>query len=109
MYLEKSKLKAQPNALLFPTAIGKTRALSRRPMTRIDGANLHKRRLKDAGISGEYSPHSFRATEITNFLEHDGTLEAAQRFAGHADSRTIKLYDRRGQKVLVEDMEMVRY
>jgi len=27
-------------------------------------------------------------------------LEVAQRIAGHADSRTTKLYDRRGQKVL---------
>ena|ERR1700693_4601035 len=53
--------------------------------------------------------HSFRATGITNFLENDGTLEAAQRIAGHADSRTTKLYDRRGQKVLLEDMERIRY
>jgi hypothetical protein len=36
-------------------------------------------------------------------------LEAAQRIAGHADSRTTKLYDRRGQKVLLEDMERIRY
>jgi hypothetical protein len=42
------------------------------------------------------------ATGITNFLENDGTLEAAQRIAGHADSRTTKLYDRRGQKVLLD-------
>jgi hypothetical protein len=28
---------------------------------------------------------------------------------GHADSRTTKLYDRRGQKVLLEDMERIRY
>ena len=41
-----------------------------------------------------YSPNSFRATRIKNFLENDGTLEAAQRIAGHADSRTTKLYDR---------------
>jgi hypothetical protein len=46
---------------------------------------------------------------ITNFLENGGTLEVAQRIAGHADSRTTKLYDRRGQKVLLEDMERVRY
>jgi integrase/recombinase XerC len=38
-----------------------------------------------------------------------GTLEAAQRIAGHAHSRTTKLYDRRGQKVLLEDMERIRY
>jgi len=58
---------------------------------------------------GLQPPHSFRATGITNFLENDGTLEAAQRIAGHADSRTTKLYDRRGQKVLLEDMERIRY
>jgi hypothetical protein len=38
-----------------------------------------------------------------------GTLEAAQRIAGHAESRTTKLYNRRGQKVLLEDMERIRY
>ena len=51
----------------------------------------------------------FRATGITNYLENEGTLEVAQRIAGHADSRTTKLYDRRGQKVLLEDMERIRY
>ena len=35
--------------------------------------------------------------------------EVNQRIAGHADSRTTKLYDRRGQKVLLEDMERIRY
>jgi site-specific recombinase XerC len=38
-----------------------------------------------AGPPAHYSPHSFRATLITNVLENDGTLEAAQRIAGHAD------------------------
>jgi hypothetical protein len=66
-----------------------------------------KRRLKQAGLPAHYSPHSFRATGITNFLENDGTLEAAQRIAGHADSRTTKLYDRRGQKVLLVEYESV--
>jgi site-specific recombinase XerD len=57
-------------------------------MTRFDGANLLKRRLRDAGIVGDYSPHSFRAAGMTNYLENGGTLEVAQRIAGHADSRT---------------------
>jgi integrase/recombinase XerD len=38
-----------------------------------------KRRLKDAGLSDAFSPHSFRATGITNYLENGGTLEVAQR------------------------------
>jgi Phage integrase family len=73
---------------------GKTRKLGNRPATRIDAARMLKRRLKDAGLSDAFSPHSFRATGITNFLENGRTLEVAQRIAGHADSRTTKLYDR---------------
>src|ERR1700757_241679 len=108
-YLKVSKLGDNPTGPMFPTTLGKSRELGKRPMTRIDGANLLKRQLKDANIVGGYSPHSFRATGITNYLEKGGTLEVAQRIAGHADSRTTKLYDRRGQKVLLEDMERIRY
>jgi hypothetical protein len=46
-------------------------------------------------------------SNITYFLENDGTHEAAQRIAGHADSRTTKLDDHRDQKVLLEDMDSV--
>jgi site-specific recombinase XerD len=108
-YLETSGLRNQPNAPLFPIALGKTRKLGNRPATRIDAARMLKRRLKDSGLSDAFSPHSFRATGITNHLENGGTLEVAQRIAGHADSRTTKLYDRRGQRVLLEDMERIRY
>ena len=108
-YLKASGLEKEPQSPLFPAAVGKTGKLSRRPLVRTDAADMLKRRLKQAGLPAHYSPHSFRATGITNFLENDGTLEAAQRIAGHADSRTTKLYDRRGQKVLLEDMERIRY
>ena len=56
------------------------------PLLRTDAADM----LKQAGLPAHYSLHSFRATRITNFLENDGTLEAAQRIDGHADSRTTK-------------------
>jgi hypothetical protein len=54
---------------LFPASIGKTGKLSRRPLVRTDAADMLKRRLKQAGLPAHYSPHSFRATGITNFLE----------------------------------------
>jgi integrase/recombinase XerD len=47
-------------------------------MTRIDAARMLKRRLAQAGIVGSYSPHSFRASGLTHFLEEGGTLEGAQ-------------------------------
>jgi site-specific recombinase XerD len=108
-YLDVSGLKNQVEAPLFPIALGKTRELGTRATTRIDAARMLKRRLKEAGLPDAFSPHPFRATAITNYLENRGTLEVAQRIAGHADSRTTKLYDRRGQKVLLEDMERILY
>jgi hypothetical protein len=88
---------------VFKSWITWERSLRFKCRSTTDAADMLKRRLKQAGLPAHYSPHSFRATGITNFLENDGTLEAAQRIAGHADSRTTKLYDRRGQKVLLED------
>jgi site-specific recombinase XerD len=46
----------------FSRAEGKTPAF-------VDAADMLKRRLKQAGLPAHYSPHSFRATGITNFLE----------------------------------------
>ena len=66
--------------------------------TRFDGANLLRRRLKDAGIVADYSPHAFRATGITTIWGTEGlwrslsglpaTLIAARRsFMIAADKR----------------------
>jgi integrase/recombinase XerD len=108
-YIDAAGLRDQPESPLFLAARGKTRELTHRGVDRVAAWMMIKRRLKDAGLPTLYSNHSFRAAGITNFLENGGNLEVAQRIAGHADSRTTKLYDRRGQKVLLEDMERIRY
>ena len=75
--------------------------------------NLHWTRLRrfrfDPGSLAKIAGAPPALSPVPSFLENDGTLEAAQRIAGHADNRTTKLYDRRGQKVLLEDMERIRY
>jgi integrase/recombinase XerD len=80
---------ADTDGSFFATSVsGKTGKLSRRLPVRTDAADMLKRRLKQAGLPAHYSLHSSSATGITNFLENDGTREAAQRVAGRADSRT---------------------
>ena len=64
-----------PLGPLFPPTRGNSRELGTRSMTRIDAARMLKRRLAQAGIVGTYSPHSFRASGLTRFLEEGGTLE----------------------------------
>ena len=88
---------------------GKKQKLTERPLLRTDAYAMVRRRLLVAGICGDFCCHSFRATGITNYLEHGGNLEMAQHIAGHADSRTTRLYDRRGQKATLEDIERIRY
>lgn len=66
-----------------------------------------KRRLRQAGLPEHYSAQSFRAAGVTNFLENGGSLEVAQRIAGHADSRTTKLYDRRQDEISLDEIERI--
>ena len=63
---------------------------------------MAKRRIRKAGLYGRISPHSFRGTGITNYLEH------AQHLAAHADPRTTKLYDRRQERVSLDEVERIR-
>jgi hypothetical protein len=50
----------------------------------------------EVGLDRGYSAHSMRATFITTALENGAQLEDVQEAAGHRDSGTTKLYDRRG-------------
>ena len=51
--------------------------------------------------------HTFRATGITAYLSHGGTLEHAQQIAGHASPKTTKLYDRTADTITVDEIERI--
>jgi integrase/recombinase XerD len=92
---------------LFRTAAGKTGTLTSNAMSGIDICRMMKRRLKTAGLPGEFSPHSFRVTTVTDLLEQNTPLEDVQHLAGHADPRTTRLYDRRRRKVTRNIVERI--
>jgi integrase len=58
--------------------------------------------------SGRYGPrwrnHTFRGTGITAHLETGGTLEKARQMAAHASTRTTQLYDRREDRVTLDEV-----
>ena len=60
-----------------------------------------------------FATRNFRAMRriLLLFLTSSATRARirAQRIAGHVDRRTTKPYDGRGQKVLLEDKERIRY
>ena len=76
-------------------------------MTAGDMNRMVKRRLKDAGLPSQLSPHSFRVTTVTDLLSQGVPLKDVQHLAGHADPRTTRLYDRRGRKVTQNIVERI--
>jgi integrase/recombinase XerD len=73
-YMEAATITEGP---LFRTAVRKTKVLTKNAMTGVDICRMMKRRLKDAGVSGHFSPHSFRVTTVTDLLEQNVPLENA--------------------------------
>ena len=92
---------------LFRTANRKTKTLTKNAMTGIDVCRMMKRRLKAAGLPGQFSPHSFRVATVTDLLEQNVPLEDVQYLAGHADPRTTRIYDRRRRKVTRNIVERI--
>ncbi len=76
-------------------------------MTRRDVYEMVRRRAKAAGIETAIGCHTFRATGITNYLTNGGTLEKAQQLANHESARTTKLYDRRDDKLSLDEVERI--
>ncbi|WP_425399955.1 tyrosine-type recombinase/integrase [Aeoliella sp.] len=92
---------------LFRTTTRRTKHLTLNRMTADDMGRMVKRRLRDAGLSEEFSPHSFRVATITDLLMQCVPMEEVQFLAGHSDPRTTRLYDRRQRQVTRNIVERI--
>ena len=95
-HLAQSDLSRSPKAYLFPSSHGRSGRLNDKQYRRNSAWHMVKRRALDAGIVTPIGNHSFRASGITAYMERGGTLENAQKLAGHSHISTTKLYDRSG-------------
>ena len=77
-------------------------------MAQSDAYRVIQRRALQADIQTQVGNHSLRATGITAYLKHEGTLEHAQQMANHSSPRTTKLYDRRTDEVTLDEYEKIR-
>lgn len=68
-----------------------------------------RRRASAAGLTERIGCHTFRATGITAYLRHGGSLEVAQRMANHASPRTTSLYDRRDDLISLEEVQRIAW
>lgn len=100
-------LEGQKKQPLFRSAIGKSKQLSQKRMSRYAALKMVQRRARKAGILTPICCHSFRATGITNYLLNGGTLEKAQMMANHESAKTTKLYDRRDDNLTLDEVERI--
>jgi len=107
-YLEGIARESQPgDAPFFRSAAGRTGDLTTLPVRNVDVCRMVKRRLRNAGLPVNLSPHSFRVATLTDLLLQGVPLEDAQYLAGHADPRTTRLYDRRQRQVTRNTVERI--
>jgi integrase/recombinase XerD len=76
-------------------------------MNRTDALRMIWRRAREAGIATALGCHSFRATGITVYLMNGRLLEHAQQMTAHDSARTTKLYDRRSDKITLDEVERI--
>jgi site-specific recombinase XerD len=63
-----------------------------------------RRRAKAAGITMQVCNHTFRGAGNTSYLENGGTLEKAPQMAAHAPTRSTQLYDRREDRLTLDEV-----
>ncbi|WP_217633755.1 tyrosine-type recombinase/integrase [Thiocapsa roseopersicina] len=101
-------LRSDPKGWLFRTLGRGTGCLSERPLAQANAHAMIRRRTAAAGIATQVGNHSFRATGITAYLTHGGTLEQAAALANHASTRTTQLYDRRHGDLTLDEIGKIR-
>ena len=96
-----------PGAPLFPS-FGKNReTIELRRLDRRSVLKLVEKRAKASGILKRVCCHSFRATGVTEYMNSGGTIEIAQRIAGHTSPLTTGFMIDLGAATL-EEIERVR-
>jgi integrase len=102
-YLLAAGMAEEPGEPLFRTTGRKTGTA--RLLWQQDVHRMIQRRATAAGIATKIGNHTFRATGITAYLKNKGLLEHAQTIANHASPSTTKLYDRRSDKITMDEVE----
>jgi integrase/recombinase XerD len=107
-YLQAAGITEERKGPLFRSAVRTGDRLTLNPLSSADVWRMIRRRASKAGIKTAIGCHSFRATGITNYLEHSGTLEKAQQMAAHSSPRTTKLYDRTNDQITLDEVEKIQ-
>lgn len=107
-YIEAAGIKRDRKGPLFRTSRNKGWSLTDQPIGQRNALRIIKYRARAAGLSTDIGNHTFRASGITMFRKAGGSIEMAQRMAGHADPRTTKLYDHSEDPITRREVERIQ-
>jgi site-specific recombinase XerD len=107
-YLEAAGIRDAPKSPLFRTTRGRSRKLTENGLQESEALLMVKRRARDAGFPSNLCNHTFRATGITNYMENGGTIEKAAQIAAHESTRTTGLYNRKDDRINLDEIERIR-
>lgn len=107
-YIDGCWLASDPKGALFRTIARGRGGLTATPLPQANAYAMIARRAVSAGIETKIGNHTFRATGITAYLKNGGALETAAAMANHNSTRTTQLYDRRSDRVSLDEIERVR-
>ena len=93
LWLERSHLASNPSAPLFPSFAKNRETIESRSLDRRSVLKLVEKRARTSGILKQVCCHSFRATGVTEYMNSGGTIEIAQRIAGHTSPATTRMID----------------
>jgi site-specific recombinase XerD len=105
-YLDAANIREEKKGPIFRT-IARERTLTLNRMHRNDTLRMIKRRAKAVGLSERIGCHTFRATGLTAYLNNGGSIETAQKIAGHESIRSTKLYDRTSDTISLDEIERI--
>jgi site-specific recombinase XerD len=108
-WIQEAGIAGEKNTPLFRSfrGKGKGQAMTENRLGRVEAWYMIQRRVRQAGIREQISPHSFRGTGITVYLDAGGSLEHAQQIANHESARTTKLYDRTSDAISLDEIERI--
>jgi len=98
----------QSDFLFLPVKSGYKASDPKRKLSRRTIDHLFNKYAKKVGIAG-ITPHSARATFITQALENNCPIEAVQKTVGHSQIKTTQMYDKRTAKYRESASFAVRY
>ncbi len=108
-YIERKKIRLESEEYLFSPVRNNVTKIKSRPIATQAVYYIVKKYARMAGVDRRVSPHSCRATCISNALDHAASHRSVQQMAGWSSPLMIERYDKRRTALQESAVHAVEY